>query len=297
MLLKIPLHSVLVFLFASSVFAQVFTPVPQRRRPVAEPELKEMKITEDEPGCKDSSLLSRVAGCSILQCDTKENETIEMQTGHSLESGIAKESLDGPAEVIYYLCPSRVSHTQIIKNAEANLTKSGYRVVYSGTDAEENPILTAVKEMQWIQVSTYVYNSSNAYIQTAVRAIPEEQANAESVVEEFTKTGRSTIYGQTFDEAALNPEMEKILTEIASMLQQHPEWKLRVEVFTDAPGEKELNLAHSKKSASAVARWLKQHGIDENRIVPQGLGEAKPVADTAGQDGRNKNCRINLVRL
>lgn len=282
----------------SQVFAQVFTP-PQARRPVnnKDTELKEMKISEDEPGCKDSSLLSRVAGCSILQCDTKESDTVEIQTGRSVENGVQKESLDGPTEVLYYLCPSKVSHSQIIKAAEANLTKGGYKVVYTGQDDEENPILTAVKEAQWIQVSTYVYNSSNAYIQTAVNSPPEEPVNATSVAEEFTKNGRSTIYGITFDEVPAGTEFEKVLIEIADILRQHKEWKLRVEVYTDASGEKDLDLARSKKSASDVLLWLKQHGIDENRIVPQGFGGSNPVADTINDDSRAKKGRINLVRL
>jgi OmpA-OmpF porin, OOP family len=296
-LVKILIQIVSAFLFTGFLYGQVFTPSTQHRRPSKEAELKEMKITEDEPGCKDSALMSRVAGCSILQCDTEESDTVELQTGNTPENGIRNESLDGPTEVIYYLCPSKISHAQIIRNAEANLTKSGYKVVYGGEDAEQNPIVTAVKNTQWVQVSTYVYESSSAYIQTAVNATPDSSSSTETVAEEFTKDGRVTIPSAELEDVSLSVGMQKILGEIASVLRNRAEWKLRVEVHTDAAGERGLNLSQSERSALMVAAWLKQHGVDENRVLAQGLGDAKPVADNTTENGRAKNRRIELVRF
>jgi outer membrane protein OmpA-like peptidoglycan-associated protein len=275
----------------------VFTPPAQHRRPAKETESKEINITEDEPGCKDSGLMSRMAGCSILQCDTKESDTVELQTGNTPENGISKESLDGPTEVIYYLCPSKISHSQIIKNAETNLTKSGYKVIHTGEDAEQNPILTAVKDTQWVQVSTYVYNSSSAYIQTAVNAIPETPSSTETIAEEFTKDGRVTIPAAAVDDVNLSADIQKVLIEIASVLQRHAEWKLRVEVHEDATGEKSVNRSQSEKSALILASWLKQHGVDENRVSAQGVGDSRPVADNTTENGRAKNRRIEFVRF
>ena len=41
---------------------------------------KEIKLGEDEPGCKDSELLARIPGCSIIQCDSKpEAEGVDIQ--------------------------------------------------------------------------------------------------------------------------------------------------------------------------------------------------------------------------
>ena len=127
-------------------------------------ENKEIKLGEDEPGCKDSTLLPRIPGCSIIQCDTKEADTLEIQVGVSTDGAVQKEAMDGASEVIYYLCPSKVTLSNIAKTSDTALTKAGFKTVFNGKDDDDQPLVTALKDTQWVQISTYMYNEYSAYV-------------------------------------------------------------------------------------------------------------------------------------
>src|SRR5437879_2195906 len=149
---------------AGLLCAQV-TPPAVRKVPGTAKEPEKIKLGEDEPGCKDSALVPRVLGCSIIQCDTKEADGLEIQVGAIADGGIQKESMDGAAEIIYYLCPTRLTLPMIAKLSEGALSKAGYKTVYFGKDGDDFPLITMLKENQWIQVSTYMYDEYYAYIQ------------------------------------------------------------------------------------------------------------------------------------
>src|SRR6202140_3879579 len=56
--------------------------------------------------------------------------------------------------------------------------------------------------------------------------------------------------------ADLTPDSEAALNEALNALKEHPEWKIRVEGFTDSQGSKDANLKLSSDRADAVATWL-----------------------------------------
>jgi outer membrane protein OmpA-like peptidoglycan-associated protein len=292
---KLPLF-VCTYACSAVLIAQVMTP-PQARRPAKE---QEIKLGEDEVGCKDSPLMARIAGCSIIQCDSKPDaEAIEIQVGSTPEGLAQKEQKDGSSEVIYYLCPSRVTPALMVKQSEAALVKAGYKIIFSGRDGDDFPIVSAMKDTQWLQVSTYMYNENAAYIQTAVKVSPDDEATAEAMAEEMTKNGRVVLTSINFakDGADLATDSEKVLADIAAFLVRQPDWRIRVEGHTSNVGEKSANLALSQQRASSVATWLLDHGIDKSRLTINGLGDTKPVADNATAEGKAKNNRIELVRF
>ena len=274
-----------------SLVAQV-TP-PTSKRPGGKDALPEkIKLGEDEPGCKDSELLARIPGCSIIQCDSKEADGLDIQVGALPDGTIQKESMDGTAEIIYYLCPARITLPQIVKLSDGTLIKGGFKTVFYGKDGDDFPIVTGLKENQWVQISTYMYDENSAYIQTALKVPVENQANSDAMAEEMTKTGRVVLQGLAFDsENELSAESEKILTDIDAFLVRQPDLRIRVEGHTDGAGDKAANMTASQKQASAVAAWLLSHGIDKSRISILGMGDAKPLTEGT------KSRRIELVKF
>lgn len=254
---------------------------------------KEIKLGEDEPGCKDSALVPRVPGCSIIQCDVKEADTLEIQIGVSTDGVIQKEPMDGPSEVLYYLCPAKVSFSQITKVIEGALVKSGFKTVYNGKDDDDQPLVTLVKDTQWVQVSTYPYNEYTAYIQAAIKATPE--SSSEAMSEEMARTGKVVLYNITFEKQkpALPADAEKVLSEVVAFLVRQPGLKIRVEGHADDAADAAANLTLSKERASAVASWLLEHGIDKTRVTIDGAGDSKPD----GSGDKSKNSRIELVKI
>ena len=262
--------------------------------PSKEVDSKDIKLGEDEPGCKDSTLLPRIAGCSIIQCDTKDSDNIELQVGMTVDGVVQKDVMEGPAEVIYYLCPAKLNQPSIVKQTEALLLKAGFKPVFVGKDGEDQPLVTVVKDTQWVQISTYTYNEYSAYIQTAIRVTPESQASSEALAEEMNKSGRVVLDTLKFDEGVteLPADAEKLLAEVAAMLVRQPDWKVRVEVHSSESPSSQANVTASQKRASAIASWLLGHGIDQTRITIQGHGEAQ-----GGGGEVSRAHRVEIVKL
>ena len=260
--------------FVFSLAAQTSPQIPSK---LARDLDKEIKLGEDEPGCKDSTLTPRLAGCSIIQCDTKESDTRELVVGASTEGVVQKELMEGPSEVLYYLCPAKLSLNGIVKQSESALTKAGFKTVFSGKDDEDQPLLTLFKDMQWVQISTYMYNEYSAYVFTAIQDTPETQTSSEAFAEEMTRNGRVVLSGLAFDKEKfdLPADAEQVLAEVMKLLVRQPDWKIRVDGYTEDAGETAANVSLSQKRASAVASWLLEHGIDRSRISIQGMGDGK----------------------
>lgn len=265
-----------IALLAFSLTAQ--TPAPtQARHPLKDLDNKEIKLGEDEPGCKDSALLPRIAGCSIIQCDTRETAVSEIVVGASTDGVIQKEQMEGPSEIVYYLCPAKLALTAITKQEELALTKLGFKTLFNGKDDDEHPLVTALRDKQWIQISTYMYNEYSAYVLTAIQDTTETQATSEALAEEMTKNGRVVLSDLNFvkEKAELPGDAERVLNEVMQLMVRQPTWKIRVEGYTEDASDKQANLVLSQQRASAVASWLLEHGIDKSRISIQGVGDTK----------------------
>jgi OmpA-OmpF porin, OOP family len=288
-----------ILICCGSLAAQVTTPPIAKRSVGKDLGAEKIKLGEDEPGCKDSALLNRIPGCSIIQCDTKEADGLEIQVGALPDGTIQKEAMDGTAEIIYYLCPARITLLQVIKLEDAALAKLGFKTVFYGKDGDDFPIATGLKDNQWVQVSTYMYDDYSAYIQTALKVPVETQANTDAMADEMAKTGRVILHGLNFDgEQELSADSEKMLADVDAFLVRQPDLRVRIEGHTDLANEnRTLNLTASQKQASAVATWLLQHGIDKSRLSIQGLGDTKPLADGASPEAKAKNRRIELVKF
>lgn len=259
-----------ISLAAPSLFAQSAAPA---KRVVKDTDPKDIKLGEDEPGCKDSILMPRLPGCSIIQCDSKESDTLTIQVGVSPEGVIQKELMDGSSEVIYYLCPAKTTLSQIVKSSDAALVKAGFKTVYNGKDDDEQPIVTSSKESQWVQVSTYTYNQYNAYVLSAINADEDDDDDdfSDALAEELTKSGRVTLAGLQFqaDKAELPADAGKVMAEVAALLARQPDLKIRVEAHG-------VETSAAEQRASAVAAWLIDHGIDKARVSTLGVAQGEP---------------------
>ncbi|EXJ15582.1 OmpA family protein [Imhoffiella purpurea] len=84
------------------------------------------------------------------------------------------------------------------------------------------------------------------------------------------------------------------LNRIAKLLARHSELSVRVEGHTDSSGGSALNRELSLKRAEAVRDALVERGVDADRIVADGLGSERPIADNATSRGRSLNRRVEI---
>jgi len=65
---------------------------------------------------------------------------------------------------------------------------------------------------------------------------------------------------------------------------------------TDNVGAKATNLALSRQRAQSVISWLSAHGVD-GRAWCGRFGDTQPIAENKDEEGRQKNRRVDLVKL
>ena len=99
------------------------------------------------------------------------------------------------------------------------------------------------------------------------------------------------------DRSDLKPGAMTELSRLASVLNEDPARKVRVEGHADSMGSDSYNLDLSRRRAEAVANALIQDGVDPTRVSSQGLGESQPVATNDTAAGRQQNRRVEVVVL
>lgn len=84
------------------------------------------------------------------------------------------------------------------------------------------------------------------------------------------------------------------LHELAALLLQKPEFRLRLSGYTDNVGTPAANLLLAKRRALAVQRYLVRQGVPAGSIRAEGFGRARPVASNATAAGRARNRRVEM---
>jgi len=97
--------------------------------------------------------------------------------------------------------------------------------------------------------------------------------------------------------AELLDESYMVIDKVYNSLEAFPSVRVEIIGHTDNVGAAASNLMLSRERAQAVKDYLVNRGIDEKRIKATGMGESTPVASNRTAAGREKNRRIEFVRL
>lgn len=84
----------------------------------------------------------------------------------------------------------------------------------------------------------------------------------------------------------LSDDAIRVLGDVLASDQLAKGWSIVLRGHTDSVGHDEANLRASRRRAEAVAEWLVENGVGEDRIAIIALGEQRPVAPNALPDGR-----------
>lgn len=104
-----------------------------------------------------------------------------------------------------------------------------------------------------------------------------------------------------FDKATIRDAAKPTLDRLAQLIAAGGAGQIAVEGHTDAKGDDDYNKRLSEARAQAVKTYLAGKGVDEARLRTIGLGELRPVAPNARQDGsddeagRQRNRRVEVI--
>ncbi len=111
--------------------------------------------------------------------------------------------------------------------------------------------------------------------------------------------GKLVSYGIYFDvnKDVVKPESYGTLKNIADVLTENPDVKIKIIGHTDADGADPANLDLSKRRAASVKNELvKTFGIDAARIETDGKGEVQPVAPNDTPSNKSLNRRVEFIK-
>jgi peptidoglycan-associated lipoprotein len=94
-----------------------------------------------------------------------------------------------------------------------------------------------------------------------------------------------------FDRAEIRPQDEPILNEKATILQQHPQVRLRIAGHADERGSDEYNMVLGQRRAQAAKAYLERRGIDGSRIDVISYGEERPADPRSNEEAWALNRR------
>jgi outer membrane protein OmpA-like peptidoglycan-associated protein len=112
--------------------------------------------------------------------------------------------------------------------------------------------------------------------------------------------GKFVTRGILFDVNSdkIKPESFGTLKEIANVLKENGDVRVKIIGHTDSDGKDDANLELSKKRAAAVKVALSsEFGIEASRMETDGLGETKPVGDNNKAEGKAQNRRVEFLKL
>jgi hypothetical protein len=112
--------------------------------------------------------------------------------------------------------------------------------------------------------------------------------------------GKLVTYGIYFDvnKDVVKPESYGTLKDIAIVLNEVPDVKVKIVGHTDSDGDDTKNMDLSKRRAAAVkAELAKSFGVNADRLVTDGMGESKPVAPNDTPVNKALNRRVEFIKL
>jgi outer membrane protein OmpA-like peptidoglycan-associated protein len=134
----------------------------------------------------------------------------------------------------------------------------------------------------------------------AEQATAETQAELDALIatkddqrgEVFTLSGGLLFRS---NESSLMPGAETQLQRLVKALAATADRNIVVEGYTDSQGSDDHNLALSQRRAEAVRSYLVRSGYPADRILAEGIGESRPIADNSTSEGRANNRRVEIV--
>lgn len=96
------------------------------------------------------------------------------------------------------------------------------------------------------------------------------------------------------NEFSIRQDFYPVLDSVAEVLYKFVDTRLMVTGHTDSTGARDYNYNLSNRRASSVANYLATRGVDQNRLITQGMGPDQPVASNDTEAGRAMNRRVEL---
>ncbi len=124
------------------------------------------------------------------------------------------------------------------------------------------------------------------------KTVPDAKVErvGEGIVVEFSS---NVLFG--FDKANLSEDAKLNLNKLYTVLVTYPETNIEVQGHTDSKGSDSYNSKLSVRRAASVSDYLRQKGIQTNRLSINGFGESVPKYNNNTAEGQTQNRRVEFL--
>ncbi|MFO7620856.1 MAG: OmpA family protein [Bacteroidales bacterium] len=215
-----------------------------------------------------------VIGNDIWETKGYDNDNEDWLTGQGKKATVENE---------------KVNHVIIwVQNRRVRIYHKGEKAVDMGTNIHAGTEFNRFRFSGWDRASLpYV---SNIKITTAS---PDTRSK-------LITEGKLVTYGIYFDSGKdiVKPESYGTINEIAAVLKENPELRIKITGHTDSDGDDAMNLDLSKRRATNVKQYLvNEFQIESNRIESDGKGETEPIIANSSPENKAKNRRVEFIKL
>lgn len=217
---------------------------------------------------------------------------IQMEKQNWITKGYRKGSndfLSGSSQV-NTVEPEKVNHVIVwVQNRRVRIYNKGAKVLDMPTNIYEG---TKFKRLCF---KLYRGASSGSYISNIKITTAAPDMRSKLLTE-----GKLVSYGIYFDvnKDVVKPESYGTLKEVAAVMTENPDLRVKIAGHTDADGADASNLDLSKRRGASVKNELvKTFGIDASRLESDGLGETQPVAPNDTPSNKALNRRVEFIKL
>jgi len=253
---------------------------------------------QDEAGCKDHPLFTRMPNTYINTCKTTEYDEVNF---YEPPKGDQLLKVGGRVYEIEYRTQRGFEGKRVPLQAMRNYANAARQIgaiVYESSNYMA--YMKLIKDGKEISVIFNPYGGDRFYLTFIEKEAMRQDvvADAKFMAEGIRATGHVAIYGIYFDfnKSDVKPESDPALQEINKLLSGNPALKVFVVGHTDNVGGVDYNMKLSQARADAVVAVLTtKYKINPQRLKAYGVGQLTPVAPNNTEEGRGKNRRVELV--
>jgi outer membrane protein OmpA-like peptidoglycan-associated protein len=266
---------------------------------------------KDNPKCAPNPVFNRFAGEVMGNCEQARFKELGLERWKKAgDPKSGSESLKVEGEHWYYLNPVEKDAKglppgilEIVRNFENAVLQANGEVLFVSSKYVHYRLRKGNDEF-WGKAGCGSESGSGgcgAIQHQIVRVAGMEQSvvvSSEQIAKAMGDEGKVVFYGIYFDtdKATLKAESAPTLAEMAKWLKTNANAKVFIVGHTDMQGSVERNQKLSRdRAASVVGALANDHGIKPDRLTADGVGPLAPVASNAGEAGRAKNRRVEMV--
>jgi outer membrane protein OmpA-like peptidoglycan-associated protein len=250
---------------------------------------------QDADGCIDHPLFNRMPNYYIVECSKNfgladlamtdgNTKTIE---GYKTMTSYEFNTESGQEPYSFY---------QVVKNYEVALKKFGVKRIYLASQYATLFFKSGDKSI-WLGIES-ASDMAPTYT-LIIMEIEEMQQDiqASAILDELNKSGHIALYiNFATGKSEIKPESQPIIDQIAEMLTANPDIKVGIEGHTDNVGAPASNQTLSVNRANSVLTAVAAKGVSKTRMTAKGMGQTKPIADNATDEGKALNRRVEIVK-